>query len=136
MIKKLFELFHKYIETIKYFFFGVLTVLVNTGAYWALALIMEDIAANTIAFFVAILFAYFTNCIFVFKNRVTFKNFFWFILVRIGTLPIDNFGLWLLLKAGMKNIIAKMIINVIIIIINYIVSKFFIFKKKKEENNE
>ena len=114
-----------------YGFFGVLTVIVNIISFkLLLKLNFSLLFANTIAFIIAVLFAYLTNTKFVFNNSFTKKNFISFISMRIGTLFIDNLGLYYLVGISVDELIAKSMINFIIIVINYICSKFFIFKNK------
>lgn len=123
----------KHYETILYLIFGVLTVIVNTAVFLLLSLKLYELVANTIAFIISVLFAYWTNCCFVFRNKMTAKTFVPFFGMRIGTILIDDGGLWLLLHWGCNSLIAKCIVNVIVIVLNYIFSKFFIFVKK--DNN-
>lgn len=117
-------------ETFRYLIFGVLTVIVNTVSFKLLNLVMGDIASNTLAFFIAVLFAYWTNSQFVFCTGSSWKSFVEFMTMRICTLPIDDGGMWLLLNAGVNDLIAKTMVNAIIIVLNYLASKLFIFKKK------
>lgn len=124
------QLLIKYREIIAYGFFGVCTVIVNTLIYYILAHSMSDMLANTIAFFLAVQFAYMTNTKFVFQQTYTKENFLKFWSMRIGTLLIDNGGMWLLLLLSCNNLIAKCVVNVIVIIVNYICSKFIVFCKK------
>ena len=128
MTEKLLKLLRG--ETFRYLVFGVLTVVVNIAAYKLLALAMGSMAANTLAFFIAVLFAYWTNSTFVFRASHTWKNFLEFMGMRIGTLVIDDGGMWLLLAAGVHDLIAKCVVNVVIIVINYLASKLIIFRKK------
>lgn len=122
-------------ETFLYLVFGVLTVVVNIVSYKLLALVCGALAANTAAFFIAVLFAYWTNSTFVFKSSHTWKNFTQFIGMRIGTLAIDDGGMWLLLALNVNDLLAKCVVNVIIIVINYLASKLIIFKKSKNEGS-
>ncbi len=131
MKTRISNLIKKHAELILYGFFGILTVLVNTVTFSVLSLLFSnEIIANTIAFFIAVQFAYFTNTKFVFKEAFTKQNFLQFWGMRIGTLVIDNGGLWLLLKCNINTLLAKILVNIIIILLNYILSKFVIFKKK------
>lgn len=123
----------KHYEAIFYLIFGVLTVIVNTAVFLLLSLILDELVANTIAFIISVLFAYWTNSCFVFKNKMTVKTFVRFFGMRIGTILIDDGGLWLFLNLGCNSLIAKCIINAIVIILNYIFSKFFIFVKKDND---
>jgi putative flippase GtrA len=118
-------------ETFAYLICGILTVLVNTVCYLLLALVLPDIPANTIAFFTAVMFAYWVNTAFVFRKKISVKTFLQFLGLRIGTIFIDNGGMWLLLSGEFNNLAAKCIVNGVIIVLNYIFSKFFIFKSAK-----
>lgn len=131
MMRKLFELVKKYRETLDYLFFGVLTVAVNTALFLGLDYFLKnELAANTIAFLLAVQFAYMTNTKFVFKAKFTKQNFLQFWGMRIGTIFIDNGGMWILLALGTHKLIAKCIVNIVVIILNYIFSKFFIYRKR------
>ena len=59
MLKKAFNLIHT--ETFRYLVFGVLTVTVNIASYRILSLWLDTLPANTLAFFIAVFFAYYTN---------------------------------------------------------------------------
>ena len=123
--------FYKYKEFILYGIFGVLTVIVNIISFKLLSILnIPLLYANTIAFFIAVVFAYYTNTKFVFNDTFTKKNFISFMSMRISTLFIDNIGLYYLVSISVDELIAKRIINIIIILINYICSKFIIYKKK------
>lgn len=117
-------------ETLAYLIFGVLTVAVNILSYELLSLLFGMLAANTLAFFIAVFFAYWTNSTFVFRVQHTWKNFLQFMGMRIGTLLIDNGGMYLLIHLAVNDFFAKCIVNVIIIVINYVASKWIIFRKK------
>lgn len=125
------RVFYKYKELILYGIFGVLTVIVNIISFKLLLILnIPLLYANTIAFFIAVVFAYYTNTKFVFNDTFTKKNFISFMSMRISTLFIDNIGLYYLVSISVDELIAKSIINIIIILINYICSKFIIYKKK------
>ena len=133
MISKIFALIKKHQETLAYLFFGSLTVLFNTVVFLIFDLWLDEILANTLAFLLSVQFAYMTNTWFVFKMPFTKANFLKFWGMRIGTILIDNAGLWVLLALECNKLIAKCVINIIIIILNYIFSKFFIYKRKEGE---
>ena len=131
MKNKLYTWLKKYEETIRYLLCGGLTVVVNTVLYMLLVLLWDDMTANTVALVLSVLFAYVTNCIFVFRQKISWMTFVKFIGMRIGTVFIDNGGMWVLLSTGVNRLISKCIVNIIIIVINYICSKFFVFTKGK-----
>ena len=123
--------FYKYKELILYGVFGILTVIVNIISFKLLLILnIPLLYANTIAFFIAVVFAYYTNTKFVFNDKFTKENFISFMSMRISTLFIDNIGLYYLVSISVDELIAKSIINIIIILINYICSKFIIYKNK------
>lgn len=133
MKDSLFNMLKKHQETIAYLFFGVLTVIVNTVLFLGLDIYLDEIVANSIAFIVSVLFAYWTNTLFVFRHKLTWSTFKQFFLMRIGTILIDNGGMWLLLSLGWDKLLSKTIVNCVIIVLNYIFSKFFIYKKKGDD---
>lgn len=125
-------LLERYREIFAYLIFGVLTVVVNTVVFLIFSeLPIGDMWANTIAFFIAVQFAYMTNTKFVFRDKYTKENFLKFWGMRIGTIFIDNGGMWLLLSMDCNKILAKCFVNVVVIVLNYIFSKFFIYKRKE-----
>ena len=134
MIDIAIDLIKRNRETIAYLFFGVLTVIFNTVVFFLMDIYTAEIIANTISFLLSVLFAYWTNTMFVFRQKMCIKTFEQFCGMRIGTILIDNGGLWLLLSINCNKLIAKCVVNVVIIILNYIFSKFFIYKK--EQKNE
>ncbi len=125
------KLLEKYREVVLYFIFGVLTVVVNTVIYLILSSIMDDMISNTIAFLVAVQFAYLTNTKFVFNQNFTKDNFLKFWAMRIGTIFLDNGGMWILLHLGVNKLLAKCFVNAIIIVLNYLFSKFIIFSNER-----
>lgn len=117
-------------ETLRYLAFGVLTVVVNIVSYRLLAPEWGTLGANTAAFFIAVLFAYFTNSRYVFRVAFTWKSFLEFMLMRLGTLVIDDGGMVLLIHWGCNDLLAKCVVNVIVIGLNYLFSKLLIFRKR------
>ena len=137
---------------ILYLLMGVLTTLVNWLVHAVLvgpmsALIKNQDVALTITTFIAVvasvLFAFFTNKIFVFESKSWEAKVFWrefisFILARALTGILEIFGVPLLVRLGLdqeifgiKAMVAKVAVSVIVIVANYIFSKLFIFKKKQ-----
>jgi len=133
IIRKINVIIKKHYELIAYLFFGFCTVVINTLTYYLLSLKMDELIANTIAFFVAVMFAYIVNTKFVFRNTFTKANFTKFWAMRIGTLLIDNGGMFILILIGLNDLIAKCFVNVVIIVLNYIFSKFIIYKKEGDK---
>jgi putative flippase GtrA len=125
-------------EVISYLFFGVLTTLVNFISY----IVLTDIfafhytAATVIAWIAAVLFAYITNKIYVFKTKGNIlKELGAFVFFRILSLGLD-LGLMILLVSvlHLNDLYSKVIVNIIVVILNYLISKFMIFQKKEPSN--
>lgn len=143
LIKKSKELYEKYKEIILYLIFGVLTTFVSLGSKYVLLFIFLDAknpiqlqASIVISWIIAVLFAYFTNRIFVFKskNEDKLKEFINFIIARISTLLLEMFIMWffvtlLKLNSDLYVIIFTIISQVAVVVANYVFSKLFIFKK-------
>jgi len=134
------DLLNKYEEIIRYLFIGVLTTIVSLSTYYVLVYTifnpnepLELQVTNIIAWTVAVVFAYYTNRKYVFKQneKNNTKEAINFYLSRLSTLIVDMLlmGLFVsLLKFNDKLI--KIIVQIIITILNYILSKFIVFKKK------
>lgn len=139
LIKKVFNK-----ETITYIIFGILTTIVNYIVYYLLYKYtgMDPLAYNTIAWAAAVIFAFFTNKLFVFESRsfkpdILVKEFLIFVSARVLSLILEEAFLALTVKVmGIHELIAKVIISVVVVIVNYFASKFLIFKKEKGEPNE
>lgn len=130
----------RYKEILLYLISGFLTTLVNLVSYWCVRFFMDVTPATAVAWILSVLFAYFTNKIFVFKSKnetvIAFvKEFCLFIFARLASGVVDILGMTLLISdssAKAFELVVKICINIFVIVVNYILSKFLIFKKKKE----
>ena len=140
-IQKIKQLIKKYEEIIKYLIIGVLTTALNYTVFVILVNVvkMEMHASNLIAWLVGVIFAYFTNKLFVFESKsfkvqVLGKEIISFGAARVFSLLLEEIILYIFVDLlNMNKLIIKLIANIIVIIVNYILSKFFIFKKNKEQ---
>ena len=139
MISKIIALMKKYREIILYLVFGFSSMLLNMAVY-ALSfnvLHIPNVVSTVIAWFAAVIFAFFTNKIFVFESKTKKTNeklteFFSFFGCRIATGLVDVLIMFVSVDAlGFNSTIWKFISNVVITVLNYIASKFWIFKKKQ-----
>ena len=129
-------------EIILYLIFGVLTTVVSLLTYYICTITflnpnnaIEIQIANIISWIIAVLFAYITNRIFVFKSKEKniSKELISFIGSRISTLLIEMLTMFLFVSLLQFNDkIIKIIAQIIVIIGNYITSKLFVFKKDKK----
>lgn len=152
MIKKLFL---KYKELISYVFFGVLATIVSILSFKLFDVLLGPelyLLSNVISWIITVIFAYFTNKIWVFESKswkadVLVKEIVGFFGARVFSLVVEEAGLWLMIDqmdmGGISwdiltfsisgNMIAKIIMQVVVVILNYVFSKLIIFKKKKEK---
>lgn len=139
LIQKVKELIKKYKELIKYLIIGVLTTVINYVVFAILVQVVkiEMHASNIIAWVVSVIFAYFTNKLFVFESKsfetkVIGKEILSFGAARVFSLLLEEVILYVFVNIlNMNQMVLKLIANVIVIIVNYILSKFIIFKKPK-----
>lgn len=153
MIKKLFN---KYKELISYVFFGVLATVVNLVSFKIFDAILGEklyLITNVVSWLITVIFAYFTNKLWVFESKswkanVVIKELIGFFGARIFSLVVEEAGLWLMIDiCHMSNIslnifdlfdlngnmIAKIIMQIVVVILNYVFSKLVIFRQKNSE---
>lgn len=139
-VKKIKSLFKKYEEIITYLIVGVLTTVVSLATYFICVHTFLDAnnsielqVANIISWLFAVIFAYVTNRIFVFKSKSKnyLKEIISFLGSRVLTLLMDMgiMFVFVTLLHG-SDTIGKLISQVVITIANYIFSKLFVFKSK------
>ncbi len=145
---KLYALAVKFVksEFFRYLLFGVLTTVVGVGSYFAFSEALSVngeistlgvLIANQFSWVLAVLFAYITNKLFVFRARsfkrsVLFREMAGFFAARVFSLVVEDAWLWAAVGFGMNDKLAKVLGQVIVVIINYVFSKLFIFKKEKQ----
>ncbi|MBS9339191.1 GtrA family protein [Fructobacillus sp. M2-14] len=139
-MQKLINLYKKYEESILYLFFGGATFVVSVVSYSLFSAVWhwEYTVSYIVSWFLAVLFAYITNRIWVFKSQVTdfaglLREVWQFYLARVVTGIIG----WLILAFGVRilgqnDLIWNGIQNIFVIISNYVLSKMIIFKKIEE----
>ena len=138
-------------EMITYLFYGVLATVLNWGSYWILCLVFNipidsptanhtilSLIANSLAFIIALIFAFLTNKYIVFKvGKTSFidatKEFIFFTLARLFTFLIESAILTISSNISLNLIFTKIVAGIIVVILNYIFSKLFIFNIKGAE---
>lgn len=131
-------------EIFLYLFFGFLTTAVNIIAFNVLTVTFKGSitdasiawkAAEGIAFVIAVLFAYITNKLFVFKSvsfdlSILGREVVGFFGARIISEIVVFVIMWVLIdKFNKAELFAKIVSSIVNIIMNYVASKFIIFKK-------
>lgn len=134
----IFEPFYKkHKEMLLYLFFGGLTFVISIVSYaiFNVAFGINELIANIISWVLAVLFAFFTNRIWVFDGKtdgakeflIQMLNFFG---GRVATLVVEELILFIFItKLGFGSMAVKTVAQVIVIVLNYIISKLWVFRK-------
>lgn len=133
-------------ETISYLITGVLTTLVDYAVFFivnealkrtGVSVSLSSSAATAAGWFSAVLFAYVTNKIYVFKSRskdrsIILREMMSFFAARALSGLIVLVLMWLMVdRLHMNEYISKIFTSVFNVVFNYAASKLFIFKKKE-----
>jgi putative flippase GtrA len=131
------QLYQKYAMFIRYVVIGVLTTVVNLVVFFLLKhLGMNYLIANTIAWLVSVIFAFFTNKQIVFqsksKNAAAFAEMVLFFILRGVSLALDDGLMYLGVSVLLWNTgLVKIAVQIIVIITNYIFSKLIFIHPKE-----
>ena len=134
-------------EVFRYLFFGGLTTLVYLFVRMCLNLLQVHVLVSVIiANILSILFAFFTNDKWVFRQKSQGwpKRLLQFTTARLLTMILDFLLAYILVDRfpmiigqfvdghpAMINLIESLFAQVTVIVLNYFISKFFVFKDKK-----
>ncbi len=132
------DIYIKYKNIVLYLLFGVCTTAVNVIIYWISAHLLQigTMFSTTIAWVIAVLFAYITNRRWVFCSDVTgikeiIREVISFFTCRLVTGGVDWGCMFLFVNViGINDILIKFMANIIVIVLNYIASKLIIFTQK------
>lgn len=145
MRQRLAKLYKLHREKLHYLFFGGATTLVNWCVYALLVRLggRSVETGNTIAWAVAVVFAFVTNKLWVFESRswrpkLVLREAAAFLGARAVSGLVELAGVPLLVRLGLgypllgiEGFAAKAVVSVAVIILNYIFSKLFVFRGKK-----
>lgn len=132
-------IYYKNPEIWNYLIVGFLTTVVSIVTYIGLTRTILDASvpielqiANVVSWIISVTFAYITNRVFVFKSKS--KNIMLelskFVGSRILSLLMDIGIMFLFVTVlGIKDIIGKLVSQIVVIVANYILSKLLVFKK-------
>ncbi len=149
MLAKIKSLCKTYREQILYLLFGGLTTVVDWGVSFAgYKIFAEQMeyrltvhAVNVTAWVCAVLFAFFTNRILVFRSR---RHGFLPVLAELGAFAGGRVVTLLVQEAiielfvgvlGLNAYLFKIVTAVIVVIGNYFISKLLVFRQKKSGDN-
>ena len=137
-VLNIFEPFYKkHKEMLLYLFFGGLTFVTSviTYAFFNVSLGMNELVANIFFWFLAVLFAFFTNRIWVFDGKTNGEKEFLVQMInffggRVATLVVEEAILFVFItKLGFGSMVVKIAAQVIVIVLNYVISKLWVFRK-------
>ena len=125
-------------EAVSYLIFGVLTTLVDWLTYGALYAVGSDYRVSTaISWAAAVLFAFVTNKLIVFRSFNMRPGFLWrefsaFVTARLATGLFTMIAMIVMVDwLHWHEFVGKFMVSVISMVLNYVLSKLFIFKKEK-----
>ena len=124
-------------EILLYLFFGGLTFIVSIASYafFNISMQMNALIANVLSWILAVLFAFFTNRIWVFDAQTKGVSAFFaqmasFFGGRIITLIIEELILFVfIMLLDFSSIGVKVVAQVVVIVLNYVISKLVVFRK-------
>ena len=136
-MSKILDIYSKYKEVILYLVFGVLTTIVSISSYYLCSEILNIhyLISNIISWVLSVIFAYFTNRIWVFESKSKnfsdiFKEMFTFVNCRLVSGAIDMATMFVLVETiHINDMYAKIFTQFIVVILNYVLSKLIVFKK-------
>ena len=132
-------------ELIRYLFVGGATTFVNWIVYALMVRFagLPMIVGNITAWVISVIFAFFTNKLWVFKSRcwhplLVLREGSAFLAARILSGLVDITGVPFLFHLGLdypllgiEGFAAKVTVSVIVVVSNYLFSKLFIFRESK-----
>lgn len=132
-------IYHKNEELWNYLIVGALTTFVSISVKWLLTASLLDVndafemqVAVILSWVIAVLFAYVTNRIYVFKSKTKkiLKEMISFFGARVITLLMEMGVMWMFVTwLSMNFKLWTILCQVLIVIFNYVFSKLFVFKK-------
>lgn len=120
-------------ELLRYVFTGGMTTVINYVLYFLMtAMSVHYLAANSLAWLGAVIFAFFANRHVVFHSdgngRREFAEFF---SLRAATLLVENLLLLVMVSyMGIGSVISKVLVSVITVALNYGACKYGIFRER------
>lgn len=121
-------------EVFLYAFFGGLTTIISIGFYGLFKYNgFNAVVSNTIATIIAVLFAYVTNKIWVFKSREyefakIIKEMLSFFAARLFTYILETALLFIFVDILGLSSLLKIFTTCLVIVLNYFLSKKAVFK--------
>ncbi len=121
-------------QLVRYVLTGGMTTVINYIIYLGLSMLtINYLAANSLAWLGAVIFAYFANREMVFQSRGNrSREFLQFFSLRLATLAVENLLLLLLVGCvGAGSLVSKIAVSGITVALNYFACKYSIFRERK-----
>lgn len=136
--QKLPAMLGRHYDFFLYIFVGGLTTVVNLVIYYALvnAADIDPYTSTAIAWFFAMIFAFFINKIWVFKDKSwkfghAMYQFWTFAAARLISFGMEELLMFVGIElCHINENVVKIPIQVLVVLVNYVASKLVIFKKK------
>ena len=149
------RLYNRHKEKFNYAIFGLMTTIVNLTTYHFLMFIPwfssrdttvyafgEEYAvgyliANAVAFIVSVIFSYWANRNFVFRQKLRgagaiLGQFFVFLGTRLISFAVEEILLFVAVEhIGISEYASKWIVSVLVVVINYAFGKLVVFRPKE-----
>lgn len=151
-MKKIWDLYKKYQEVIDYLFWGGVAFLLYMFIIWIFIdkLGWKETVATLVDNVIVIIFAFFTNKLFVFRTKsksmkAFFREMVSFFAARVFTLVLSEVMIWLgcdvlgfnkesyHLSFVSDAMIVQLITQFVVIVANYVFSKLWIFRKSDKK---
>lgn len=149
-MNRLIAIYEKYREIITYLIAGGGTTVVSWGTYSAAVMLLpmhagnlKVLLSNAISWVFAMLFAYITNKIWVFrsynwKRSYVAAEFAKFASSRLATGLFEIVAVPLLVTLGLnqeifgiEGMVSKVLVSIVVVVLNYILSKLLIFRDNR-----
>lgn len=130
-------IYKKHKEVLLYLFFGVCSFVLNIFSYSLATIVfgISELIANVLAWILAVVFAFFTNRIWVFHSETnSYKEYAMqmgdFFCGRLATLVVEEIIILVFITLmKMPGVPVKIVAQIVVIVLNYIISKLWVFKK-------
>lgn len=120
-------------QLLRYVFTGGMTTLINYIIFFLLTSVsLNYLAANSIAWLGAVIFAFYANRRMVFRSKGDMgQEFLQFFSLRLATLAAENLLLFLFVEwVDMPEMVSKILVSVVTVALNYFACKYSIFKER------
>lgn len=124
-----------------YCFYGLLATLIETGLYSLFYIVigLKNISATVISWLLTVIFAFFTNKIFVYRNRdwaftLIIKQILSFFSFRLTTGLLNAVFMVVMVDVlGFNGVIMKITAALFVGVANYFLGRFLIFRRSRQK---